>query len=293
MLNLSVQSHSQVDFVLIDTVKDTKVFIDPVKIIAFAGRNDFCTKAYNYLESFTRELVTAHLNEDDRRFYELCSHAYERNELNLGCKNKSKYGKGIKTKELVKIFKEYFDKVDVLNVKNPFFNSIILGENFAEDKTTDFLSNIILSALVDYTEEQSIHLNLNHKWVEKDEYCWDIEKKNWVLKTIKCLDNDFKGLLLTPKCVVSENYIVKPGKFFKGYFDFLKEQEIYIKLDRKEILTKEYDSDNTKKIIKENYVSEFSRYLVDEILNTKNNNRRIPDERLDYLTKEVTELKAS
>lgn len=99
---LRTTGHKDLDFVDIDEVKDTKLFIDPYVIQALD--DGFCIEAQKSINSFFRELFIACKKRDLHRLRELLEHATEPNETNLGMKTKSIYGKGATASELSSLF---------------------------------------------------------------------------------------------------------------------------------------------------------------------------------------------
>lgn len=291
--NLGVYTHTQTEFVLIDTIDDTEVFIDPSKIIALAGVNRWCSEAMEYLNSFIGELSKAYDNNDFDKFKHLCSHSSERNELNLGYKKKSKYGKGITPSELALLFWKFFDDCSNSNVEIQSLSLLSLNENFAEDKTTDLLSNILFKLLADFTEEQCEKFEIEQYLIEDEVYCWSIEDADWVETRVKSLSANGKKLILTPKNIVSDAYVLTAGKFFRQYINSLKKRESNKDLTTSEVLDKEYGIHNVKNIIKNNHYNEFSDYYNYEICEIQNGKFKMTDEKLDNLTKNKIDYSVS
>ena len=69
LFNLNTTGHKNIDFIDIDEVKDTKLFLDPYVIQALDDA--FCIEAQKSINSFFKELFIACKSRNDTRLREL------------------------------------------------------------------------------------------------------------------------------------------------------------------------------------------------------------------------------
>ena len=71
IFNLGTKGHEELDFIDIDEISDTKLFIDPYVIQALS--NSFCLEAQKSIETFFNEVFTTckEQNHSRLRYYRL------------------------------------------------------------------------------------------------------------------------------------------------------------------------------------------------------------------------------
>ena len=207
IFNLGTKGHEELDFIDIDETSDTKLFIDPYVIQALS--NSFCLEAQKSIETFFNEVFTACKEQNHSRLRYLLSFASEPNETNLGMKSSSIFGKGTTPDELTNLFSNFYDTVR----KNPHIESNSLAmcmyiPNFAEDKMSDLITNIIRKKLYEFTLEQANKWNIALE--NKDTiigYYWDYISLSWKKLIGKpfLVNNTIR--LLVPKAIVRKHYV--------------------------------------------------------------------------------------
>ena len=231
-LNLAVSGHKDINFIDIDDYADTRLYIDPYVIIA--SSDYFCEKAKLAINSFFVELFIACKTGDKHRIKELVSHASEPNETNLGMRSSSKTGKGTTDEELKKLLLEFYEVVrrnPELKI-NPMAISIYI-KNFAEDKMSDLITNIIRKSLYEFTyaECQRWGIPLNPA-VEKLGYFWDYETLQWKELYGQSLKVEDRKILLVPKTIVRKQYIFNVEGFIQKYIlSVLQDEQLEKKSD--------------------------------------------------------------
>lgn len=217
LFNLNTTGHKNIDFIDIDEVKDTKLFLDPYVIQALDDA--FCIEAQKSINSFFRELFIACKSRNGARLRELLEHSSEPNETNLGMKTKSIYGKGATAGELSTLFFEFYKLVS----KNPTIESNPLAlcmyiKNFDKDKMSDLITNIIRKQLYNFTVEQANKHNiaLTDKTVSLG-YYWNYKSLVWEELKGKALCTNHRIILLVPKTIVRSRYIFNIECYIKQY----------------------------------------------------------------------------
>lgn len=225
IFNIPISGHKDLDFVDIDDVKDTKLFIDPYVIQALD--DEFCLEAQECINTFFKELFTACKTRNLKRLRYLLKHASEPNETNLGMKSRSRFGKGSTAKELSVLFLEFYKLVS----QNPTIESDPLAlcmyiKNFDKDKMSDLITNIIRKQLYTFTLQQVNKYNI----VLTDEsvslgYYWDSHSLTWEEIKGKPLLSNQGVVLLVPKRIVRSRYIFNVECYIKQYILKVLQQE--------------------------------------------------------------------
>lgn len=204
--------HNQIDFLNITTVRDVKLFIDPVLIEI--GESNFCKCAKAKTSDFFHELYMAYYktNDSDRKKY-LLKHAREINDAHLGYAKK--YGHGNTEDGLYEIFKGIDNYITSINL-TCFFELALYIPNFAEDSMSDLLINILYKELSEFTIEQCKKYNFETKKCNKDRFYWNGETHSWDKYTGESMIIDDKIYLLIPKEIVQTHYRFTADNFLRS-----------------------------------------------------------------------------
>lgn len=237
-IKLNIQGHRDIDFIDIDEIMDTKLFIDPYVIQALP--DNFCKESNKVIKSFFSEVFKACKEDDTYRLRQLLEHGSEPNETNLGMKSVSDFGKGTSTDELVKLFYSFYKTV----IKNSYYetNPLVICmyiRRFKYDKMSDLITNIIRHLLYQFTIQQCYKWNM--PLAEKESfigYYWDHISLGWKKLYGKKFIVEEKSLLLVPKLIVRNRYVVDVECYIQQYI--LKDiQNWHLKENSELCITKE------------------------------------------------------
>ena len=215
--NLNISGHKDIDFIDVDDRLDTKLFLDPYVIQALD--NEFCFNARKCIDSFFYEVFKTCREQNTNKLRMLLQYASEPNETNLGMKLISDYGKGTTADELSKLFLDFYKTVR----RNPYLENNPLAlcmyiKNFAEDKMSDLITNIIRKQLYYFTLKQSNIWNIPLK---QDKafigYYWDFNKLVWENLYGFPLCTGHKNILLIPKLIIRTKYVLNVENYIKQY----------------------------------------------------------------------------
>ena len=290
IFNLNVNGHRDLDFVDIDDVKDTKLFIDPYVIQAL--NDDFCIEAQKCINSFFRELFIACKARNLKRLRELLMHSSEPNETNLGMKSTSIYGKGATAGDLSVLFLEFYKLVS----QNPTIENNPLAlcmyiKNFDKDKMSDLITNIIRKQLYCFTMQQvdKYRLRLSDKTVSLG-YYWNYHSLIWEELKGKPFCANHRMILLVPKRIVRSRYIFNVECYIKQYILKVLQKE---HLDNRSDLCTQRETKGGKiKLIpptrKELYSKEVNGTVHKEYaFNYSLDNKKIEDDFLDEMLSRI------
>ena len=181
-MGMTVNGHSEIDFVDIHVDGDNEFYIDPERIAL--SNHPFAKMASETLEDFFHSLYSAAAEENSVELYRLLSFGREPNETHLGMSEFRSRGKGTTPEIMLPIIHEM---IDAGMFSPELFTQIsdlpLWTPNFDCDRMSDLTTNIIRSVLVEYTYSQYEHWRL--PLPENDFFfapTWDIFKHKWVTK---------------------------------------------------------------------------------------------------------------
>lgn len=210
----NVDGHSSIDFIDIDIVNDTKLFIDPSLI---EGSNDiWCNEASILINSFFNNVFECYGDtEEKERLMELLNYGHEPNETKLGLSESKSKGKGTSDEGLYQIFKDIY-KRDLVNkklIEKPM-DLCVFVHDFDKDRMSDLVTNILRKKLCDFTLMQckkhnfdisDNEINIGKSWNYKLE-CWED-----VVSRVPLVNDE--PILLVPKKIVRRNYIYSVNEY--------------------------------------------------------------------------------
>lgn len=299
--------HSDIDFIDVDLDKDTKLYLDPSLI-------EECKESWHkecaaILNNFFKNVYECFLSQDEERKLELLHFSGEPNETKLGQSKGKPKGKGASYEGLVKVFDEIIEKnllVDNL-IKSPM-DMCVFVKNFAEDRMSDLVTNILRKKLNEFTLEQCLKhgigflseepMNIGKSWNHDLEIWEDVNARTLIL------DNSI--VLLVPKNIVSERYIYSIGEYLSKKIMthrqdyhitnrtalsqevYSKKKGTYIKPPSKKTIRKE----EIRNIPSKEFAREYTLKNPELIDQFRNDIKKrisfgeytITDDRLDYLT---------
>lgn len=211
--NLDIENHSKLDFVDINIDNDTKLYIDPSLIDG--SSEQWCKEASNLINGFFDSVFECYRNNDEDRLMQLLDCSHEPNETKLGMSSGKPKGKGTSSKGLYKIFKDIYSR-KLFNydlIINPM-DLCIFVHDFAEDRMSDLVTNILRKKLAEFTVKQCLKLNIEMS----DEpinigKSWNNKLQEWeeVKSRVVLVHN--KPVLLVPKNVVRRRFIYSAGEY--------------------------------------------------------------------------------
>lgn len=192
----------EVDFVNIDTDRDTPLFVDPF----FLGiRTDsWSINASRTLRSFFQTFVRLIQAGDQVQARALFDHLHEPNETCLGLSRGRPRGNAIGLVDGQRLFESIVQSRAVTTgVVEDIEDFRLFIDGIDKDKVSDMTTNIIRRHLVEYTKQQCILWGIPLQEGVPTGDCWVREQQAWVNSYDQGLVIDGRRILLTPKSVVS------------------------------------------------------------------------------------------
>ena len=223
--NMTIGGHKDIDFVDVHIDADTKLFIDPERILL--SKHLFATPAKESIDDFFNTLCEAAARRDVNEVYHLLSFGKEPNETHLGMSSLYSRGKGTTPEILIPIISDM--------IEQGLFDSHLITQlsdlhlwtpNFHYDRLSDLTTNIIRSILVEYTYNQYYLWRL--PLPDENTCCaptWDVNTHEWVM--IDCphfLSGGYPTLLI-PKDFVGQQMLSSPSELLYKYAFKYRQQE--------------------------------------------------------------------
>lgn len=204
-----ILNETEVPFVDIDINEDTPLFIDPLFIEFISSRKDMpmhslALEANQQIDAFFEEIARIHQSKSKNKkseFLKLFSHFKEPQQLKLGLSQIGNSGKGTTAKELARFFMKN-DVKKLINKRNLSLKySHPLIKNFADDKLSDLVSNIIMNVIIKYNQQLLIDLPELQMYQSNEKhtyYYFSSKLKTWKSTSFYPFSYDGVAFLLVP-----------------------------------------------------------------------------------------------
>ena len=145
---------AELDFVDIDTARDTRLFIDPYAIDI--RQDAWSHECSQHLQSFFNALITALRNGEDARAEHLASNLHESNETFLGLSRGRPQGRGIGRDQARQILNALRQSRAVqTGLLSELAETELFIDGIGSDKISDLTTNIIRGPLLAYTRKEA------------------------------------------------------------------------------------------------------------------------------------------
>lgn len=190
----------KLDFYDMDLEQDTKLFLEPGLIQTLD--DDLSNRAQAIIDDYFDALYDAYRrNASIADKKALVAHVKEPNYTKLGYGNGNN-GKAKTPQGMLDVFQVLDPLYQLgLDVRSPLDLNIFL-KKFAEDCLSDWITNLLLDELSQYTYEQCVYFNVNPQYFQKPKktlYYWCIDTHTWK----QCLREQFiidgRIILFMPK----------------------------------------------------------------------------------------------
>lgn len=206
--------HANLEYVDIDTNRDTTLFIDPCLIEV--GKSSFCIDAARVMKDYFDGLYSLYRNHctanEKLDYYQ---HCHEINATKLG------YGSGSngKAKTALGMIETLSGLQALTEARLPLEKAIdlpIFIRDFAEDCLSDMLTNVLFLQLSEFTISVCNNYLYPLKTVSSPHYYWDITVHAWRKYIGEGMFVDGKLILLVPKDIVRHNYYYNADQYFRS-----------------------------------------------------------------------------
>lgn len=282
-------NQEDLDFVNVDTGFDSKLYIDPSRIHLSEGKwfqecSEVIINFFDYVLSLYSE---NRVNEAE----DLFDYAHEPNETCLGQSRSQPGGRGSSPDKLKSIFDEMHKAGMVRDglIKKPM-DLCVFVEDFAEDRMSDLVTNLIRGQLAKYTVDQCNSLGIPLTSDKRElGMTWDLHSQTWAPVISEALTIDDRVILLVPKEIIVKKYLYSVDKYLSKYVLEQRQKE-HLEQDTS-LVRSRYSSTLNKMIkIKPKKATLKEKEISDEGLTYKEYARNITRDRLDLIERFRTEI---
>lgn len=244
--DLDIHSHEEIDFVDIPIDTDIGLYLDPTLIEAGADTfSRWCTAG---IDSFFTAVFRACAAEDKETLLRLLSHSAEPNESHLGSSQRRSMGRGASLGILYPVFSDLIHQglfaQGAVTVPN---DVCVLAPNFATDRMSDLLTNILRNQLSEFTISQCRKLGIPMEGIRHG-YCWEESNGTWARRSWPCPVAHGKPVLLVPQMFVSRSYHLGTDSYIREQLlTYLQREHL---LNRSSLCHRKLRKDGTVRIVK-------------------------------------------
>jgi hypothetical protein len=217
------KTQAELDFVNVDPVRDTPVFVDPYALEI--KEDQWSNRCADHIRSFFSAVIEAIRKNNDARAVHLLSHLHEAQETYLGVSRGRPQGRGIGRVHADQL-------LDALKgsraVQTGLLSDMAEAELFiagiGRDKVSDLTTNIIRGPLVEYTAAQCELHKIGLEQVAAGPV-WDPVRENWVQRHHQLPVVNERPVILVPKYSVRRRLSLDSQEFYnKQMIEFLREE---------------------------------------------------------------------
>lgn len=218
------KTQAELDFVNIDTDRDTPVFVDPY---ALEIKDDqWSNRCADHIRSFFSAVIEAIRTNNEGRALHLLSHLHEAQETYLGVSRDRPQGRGIGRGHAGQLF-EALQRSRA--VQTGLLTDLAEAELFiagiGRDKVSDLTTNIIRGPLVEYTATQCELHQIGLQQVAAAGPVWDLEREDWVQRPHQLPVIQGHPVIMVPKYSVRRKLSLDSQEFYnKHMVEFLAEE---------------------------------------------------------------------
>lgn len=196
------KTQAELDFIDIDTARDTPLYLDPHLI--GASQHPFAEQCHSTISSFFSVFLALIGDGAKEQARELFSNLDEPNETCLGSSKGPPRGRGVGGENADDIFASVLNSRAIeTGVLDHLEDFRIFVHGVGKDKVSDMTTNIIRANLIEYTQTQcDLHGIAMTNDVPTGAY-WVPETRQWEWSHDRMLIVDGLPILLVPKCIVS------------------------------------------------------------------------------------------
>lgn len=221
-----VFNQSSLDFVDVDAVGDTPLYIDPSAIKDLETTwGDWCV---SLIQNYFTEVLSKIQENDSESALALLSHLGEPNETHLGVSRRKARGRGLGPELSEKVYKALTKSEAVkTGLLKDLEDTALLIEGIDKDMVSDMVTNIIRFPLIEYTKDMAKEYNIPLTESVDSGPLWNSEKKEWFSKFENLPSLNNSKLLLVPKVIVRKTITYNQSEYYNQFIlTALQEREI-------------------------------------------------------------------
>ena len=225
------QGHRGIDFVDIDTAKDTLLFIDPCLIDR--GEDELSKGASSLISDFSNQMY-GDMRSKRWTYTHVFDEAHEVNDTHLGYGN-GRNGKGKTPEGMRASLNELCNLANEIPPIKRIQDVSVLVEDFAEDCMSDLLTNILHELLSQFTAKAMAYYQINPAGKHQIRY-WDDSDHCWATTMVPYWAVDGRRILLVPKWWVRKHFLFTAHQYLCAIIiERMRNEHGFLGLTKKDI----------------------------------------------------------
>lgn len=217
---------AELDFVDIDTARDTRLFVDPYAIDI--RQDAWSHECSQHLRSFFNALITALRDGEDARAEHLASNLHESNETFLGLSRGRPQGRGIGRDQARQILDALRQSRAVqTGLLSELAETELFIEGIGSDKISDLTTNIIRGPLLAYTRKEAELWGMTLTPNVALSPIWDPNREDWVQAPRETIVVEGKPVILVPKFSVRKVLSLNSQEFYNEQISYLQQEYLH------------------------------------------------------------------
>ena len=246
-------TQASLDFLDVDTQKDTKLFVDPH---ALRRMNDpWSRRCVALVQSFFQNLLNTIANNDELGAKRLLASLSEPNECHLGLSKGESVGRGMGVGLAEKLWESLSSSRAIqTGLLEDLEDTAILVEGIGPDRISDIIINIIREPLIEYTQRICSYYGIPLTENVDSGPIWNIQSNAWNNDLVNLPMVEHKKLILMPKAIVRKNLFYRVDEYYQHHIlTNLQEIELNMGSSLVYLLKDGVTKKVTKKSVKEKY----------------------------------------
>ncbi|THV35215.1 hypothetical protein [Glycomyces buryatensis] len=246
------RTQSSLEFVDVDTYKDTQLFLDPHALRWVDS--EWGNQCVSLLQSFFSAVLDAIQQENHQLAQQLLASMSEPNETRLGLSKGRARGRGM-GRDLAREMWEALRKSRAVStgLLEDLEDTILFIEGIGFDIISDITTNIIRGSLIEFTQDACRYYNIPMEEDVGSGRIWNHHSRTWMHQYVSLSVTSDGPLLLVPKSIVRRSTSFEPGEYYTHYvLPVLQEEELRASSLLVQTL-KNGDRKVTKKSVREKY----------------------------------------
>lgn len=206
---------AELDFVDIDTARDTRLFLDPYLLAT--SQDPWSVDASGTIRSFFHFFLEMLYGGQADQARALFDHLHEPNETCLGLSSKRPQGRGVGEDDAERIFESLAESHAArTGLLQDLEDCRVFVRGIGKDKASDMTTNIIRRHLIEYTIQQCGLWDIPLREGPSG-FCWNGDNRTWEAGFTSNLYIGNRRILLVPKSVVSYCKEYAPEQYHRHF----------------------------------------------------------------------------
>lgn len=205
----------QLDFVDVDVLGDTTVFLSPTAIRMMG--TPWSEQCVSLIQSFFEEVLAAIKTGDNARAEALLKSLREPNETHLGLSSGKARGRGIGETSAHDVWSALSkSRAVTTGLLKDLEDTVLMIDGIGVDIVSDMTTNIIRESLIQYTQEACEYYKIPTEELDSGPL-WDAHAKRWTSKFVQLPTVNHEKLLLVPKGIVRRHSVYDADEYLRHY----------------------------------------------------------------------------